>query len=181
MKIKQSSIISVHTRIRCPEFLELGEHSIIDDYCYISSKLKLGDFFHIASCCTIAGGKDSLFEAGSYGSLASGVRVLCTSDDFVNDIGNVLPEGLGTIKNHILKGNIYLCDFVTIGANSVVMSNNYIPEGTVIGALSFVPYNFDFQPWSVYAMKDGKLTKIKDRNKVNVLEQQKMIQERLYK
>jgi acetyltransferase-like isoleucine patch superfamily enzyme len=31
------------------------------------------------------------------------------------------------------------------------MPSNRIPEGTVIGALSFVPKAFEFRTWSVYA------------------------------
>jgi hypothetical protein len=34
------------------------------------------------------------------------------------------------------------------------MPGNHIPEGTVIGALSFVPAGFSFEPWAVYRHSD---------------------------
>ena len=36
-------------------------------------------------------------------------------------------------------------------ANAVVMPRNHVPEGTVIGALTYVPPDFPFEPWSAYA------------------------------
>lgn len=172
-------LVSPNTRIRYPEHCDIKEYSIIDDFCYISTQLIIGKFFHIASNCVISGGKHSVFQAGNFGGIAAGTKCFCASDDFVNDIGNVLPKKCIGIKNHTLKGDIILQDFVTIGANSVILPNVVIPEGTCLGALSIVPYGFQFEPWSIYAMKNGKLTKIKDRNKDNVLRERDEILKRI--
>jgi acetyltransferase-like isoleucine patch superfamily enzyme len=64
-------------------------------------------------------------------------------------------------------------NFTAVGSNSVVMPNNTIPEGTVIGALSFVPTGFDFKPWSVYAGVPIRFTS--NRNKSNVMRQYEKI------
>ena len=42
-----------------------------------------------------------------------------------------------------------------------------VPEGVSIGALSFVPSNYKFEPWTVYAGRP--IRPIKKRNKENVL------------
>jgi acetyltransferase-like isoleucine patch superfamily enzyme len=49
------------------------------------------------------------------------------------------------------------------------MPANQIPEGTVIGALSFVPAGFAFEPWSVYAGVPIRF--VRPRNKQSVLAQ----------
>ena len=40
---------------------------------------------------------------------------------------------------------------VLVSRVSDMRTNMNVPEGTVIGALSFVPPRFAFEPWSVYA------------------------------
>ena len=144
-------IISSQTRIRHPEHVEIGNYSIIDDFCYLSTRVRVGISSHIASGCSIAGGLKYLFTLGDFSSLSSGVKVWCVSDDFTNDIACILPAGVGPIKQRSIEGDVIFDHYTAVGSNSVVMPRNHIPEGTVIGALSFVPPEFRFEPWSVYA------------------------------
>lgn len=166
-------IISKNCRIRHPEHFDIGDNSIVDDFCYISTRVKVGRCSHIASGCSIAGGGQRLFTLGNYCSLSSGVKIWCTSDDFVNDIITIIPEGLGDVKTHLISGDVTMEDYTAIGSNSVVMPKNTIPIGTTIGALSFVPAEFDFKPWSVYAGTPIRF--IRARNKANVLAQAKKL------
>ena len=162
-------VISPDCRIRHPEHFSVGPYSIIDDYSYFSTKVKIGKCSHVASGCSIAGGKERLFILGDYSSLSSGVKIWCTTDDFVNDVITIIPEGCGKIKNHLITGDVTIGSFCAVGSNSVIMPDNTIPRGTVVGALSFVPTGFKFKPWSVYAGIPVKF--IKRRNKKNVLNQ----------
>jgi acetyltransferase-like isoleucine patch superfamily enzyme len=57
-------------------------------------------------------------------------------------------------------------NYTAAGSNSVVMPDNEIPEGTVIGALSFVPPRFSFEPWSVYAGIPLRRVGARDRDAV---------------
>jgi len=170
-------IISQNCRIRRPEHFSVGNYSIIDDYCYFSTRVKIGICSHIASGCSIAGGIERLFSLGNYCSLSSGVKIWCTSDDFTNDIATIIPEDLGEIKNNLITGDVIMENFTAAGSNSVIMPDNTIPQGTVIGALSFVPPNFRFEPWAVYAGIPVKL--IKYRNKDNVLKQFEELERRI--
>jgi acetyltransferase-like isoleucine patch superfamily enzyme len=88
---------------------------------------------------------------GDFCSLSSGVKIWCTSDDFVNDLVTIVPEGVGPIKQHLISADVIFGNCTAAGSNAVVMPGNEVPEGTVIGALSFVPAGFRFEPWSVYA------------------------------
>ena len=162
----QDPIVSPNIRLRHPEHFEIGIGSIIDDFCYFSTRVSVGKYCHIASCCTIGGGIKRVFRLGDFSSLSSGVRVWCTSDDFVTDIVTIFPPELGQIKEHLIEGDVQLERLTAVGANSVIMPGNDIPEGTVIGALSYVPPEFDFSPWTVYAGVPIKPVKPRDRDSV---------------
>jgi len=177
------AIISKNIRIRYPRHFEVGEHSIVDDFSYFSTKVKIGRCSHVASGCSIAGGKELQFTLGDYSSLSSGVKIWCGSDDFVKDIVTIISpqvyKKIGTIKNNFIAGDVCVGNFTAIGANTVIMPCNNIPEGTVIGALSFAPPSFKFKPWSVYA--GSPIRFIKKRNRKNVLRQAELLTEELDK
>lgn len=162
-------IISANSRIRHPEHLVVGDDSIIDDFCYISTRVQIGRCTHIASGCTIGGGAQFTFSVGDFSSISAGVRIWCTSDDFVNDVVTILPPGAPNVKANLFCGDVRFGHYTAVGANSVVLPKNHIPEGTVIGALSFVPFQFDFKPWSVYA--GNPLRYLGPRNRESVLAQ----------
>lgn len=167
----KSPIISHNCRIRHPlsGYFSVGDYSIIDDYSYFSTKVKIGRCSHIGSGCSIAGGKKRSFVMGNYSTLSSGVKIYCTGDDFINDTTIIVPNGCSLLKDHLITGDVTMEDYTAIGTNSVVMPGNTIPEGTVIGALSFVPPNFKFVPWAVYAGIPIKFMRL--RNKENVIRQ----------
>lgn len=171
-------IISPNSRIRHPEHFVVGEYSIVDDFCYFSTKVRIGRCTHIASGCSIAGGGERQFEIGDYCSLSSGVKIWCTSDDFVNDLVTIIPAGIAQVKDHLISGDVTLENYTAVGSNSVVMPKNTIPEGAAIGALSFVPAGFDFQPWSVYA--GVPIRYVRPRNRQNVLDQLARLEEQLW-
>jgi acetyltransferase-like isoleucine patch superfamily enzyme len=170
-------IISPNIRVRHPDEFEVGANSIIDDYCYFSTRIRIGEWSHIATGCSVAGGRERLFVLGSFSSLSAGVRVWCTSDDFVNDVVTIIPADLGAIKEHVLSGDVVMGDYTAVGANSVVMPRNTIPEGCAIGALSFVPTEFSFEPWTVYA--GIPIRRIALRNRDAVLRQVDALRARL--
>jgi acetyltransferase-like isoleucine patch superfamily enzyme len=170
-------VISPHIRVRYPEALVVGDDSIIDDFCYFSTKVRIGCCSHIAAGCTIAGGRERQFTLGDFSSVSSGVRIWCTSDDFRNDLVTILPPGLHGLKEHLISGDVTFESMTAVGANAVVMPDNHVPEGTVIGALALVPPGFPFQPWSVYA--GIPIRQVGDRNRDRVLAQARRLQEYL--
>lgn len=162
-------IISKNIRIRYPGIFTIGNNSIIDDFCYFSTGLIIGEFCHIAPLCSSIGGKKYNLILKGFNGIGAGTRIICSSDDFVNDI--VFPVDVSTKVR--INGDIVFEKYAAIGTNSVVMPNNTLLEGTVIGALSFAPAAFKFEPWTVYA--GIPIKKIKIRNRDSVLEQVKNI------
>lgn len=162
-------IVSQNIRLRHPEHFSIGDGSIVDDFCYISTRLHIGRYSHIASGCSIAGGVARTFTLGDYSSVSSGVKIWCASDDFVNDVVTIVPSGLAQFKENVIEGDVTCERLTAIGSNSVVMPDNHIPEGTSIGALSFVPPHYPFEAWMVYA--GSPIRPIKPRNRAAVLRQ----------
>jgi acetyltransferase-like isoleucine patch superfamily enzyme len=169
-------IVSPNIRVRHPEFFEVGPGSIVDDWCYFSTKVRIGFGSHIASGCSVAGGVERQFVLGDYSSLSSGVKVWCTSDDFVRSLIFIPPPGFEDIKESAITGDVTLGRCTGVGANSVIMPDNVIPEGTSIGALSFVPPHFAFEPWTVYAGTPIRRVAARDRDAV--LRQVRRLEER---
>lgn len=173
----QSSIVSQNIRMRHPSYFEIGNYSIIDDFCYFSTKVKIGQFCHIAPHCTIAGGVTQTFSLGDYSSLSSGCKIYCTTNDFSEGLVVLLPNFLADLDQEKVSGDVILEKYTGVGTNSVIMPQNYIPEGVTIGALSFVPNNFKFESWMVYA--GIPLKAVKKRNKALVLKRVNEIEKRM--
>ena len=175
--IAPTAIVSPSIRVRHPETFAVGDHSVVDDFCYFSTKVLIGRFSHVANGCSVAGGAARSFELGDYSSLSAGVKVWCTSDDFVRSLIFIPPPGFEDIKESAISGDVTVGRCTGVGANSVIMPDNVIPEGTSIGALSFVPPRFKFESWSVYAGTPIRRVRARDRDAV--IRQVKRLEERL--
>ena len=160
------AIVSPSVRIRYPDAFEVGEDSIVDDFCYFSTGVSIGRCSHVASNCTVAGGSAHRFVLGDFSSVSAGVRIWCASDDFARDLVTVIPAGIEDPKENAIAGDVVFGDYTAIGANSVVMPDNRIPEGTVIGALSLLLPRTSLEPWSVYAGIPVRRTGARDRDAV---------------
>ncbi len=163
MKNGKNFTLGEYVILKKPDKLTVGDNVRISDFCRISSECRIGDDCEIATGTYISGGSDKYkFTMGSCSSLAAGVRIWLSSNDYVNElITHSLPE----VKE--IEGDVTMEKYTGIGTNSVVMPGNHIPEGVSIGALSFVPSGYKFEPWTVYAGRP--IRPIKKRNRENVL------------
>jgi acetyltransferase-like isoleucine patch superfamily enzyme len=166
------SIVSPHIRIRVPDHFVVGEDSIIDDFCYFSTRIEVGRNCHIANSCSVGGGHKHLFTLGDFGTLSAGVRIWCASTDFVRDFAGISEVEIP--DSQPIEGDVRLDRHVAVGSNSVVMPDNQIPEGVAIGAMSFVPPRFEFKSWSVYRGIPIRHARARDRE--NVLRQIEFIE-----
>jgi acetyltransferase-like isoleucine patch superfamily enzyme len=156
-------IVSPNVRIRVPEHFEIGDDSIVDDYCYFSTRIRIGRGSHIANNCSVGGGAEWTFALGDFSSLSAGVRVWCSSNDFIRDLIAVTSDDTG---DDPISGDVAIGNFTGVGANAVIMPRNEIPEGVAVGALSFVPPAYNFEPWTVYAGIPIRPVAERDRNRV---------------
>ena len=171
MKHGKNFTLGEYVIIKKPELVKVGNNVRIADFCRISSACVIGSDCEIAPGTYIAGGDGKYtFEMGDCSSLAAGVKVWLSSNDYVNElVTHSIPE----VKE--IQGNVRLGKYTGVGTNSVIMPGNDIPEGVSIGALSFVPSNYKFEPWTVYAGRP--IRPIKKRNKENVIKTLRNISE----
>jgi len=155
-------IVSQNIRIRYPELFVVGAHSIVDDYCYFSASITIGRGCHIAPGCSVAGGRETRFVLGDLCGLSAGARVYTASNDFIRDLITLVPY----VENHAVSGDVVFERNSGAGANSIVMPRQRVPEGCAIGALSYVPPEFDFEPWAIYAGIPARKVGERDRDAV---------------
>ena len=166
-------IIGKTVRIRYPELVEIGDNVIIDDFTYISTKLKLNSNTHISSGCKIIGGRESYVEFGEFSTLAPNVTLSAGSDDYIGGIAT--PMVPLEYKGDVEIGKIILNKHCIVGANSVVLPNVTFNDGSSLGALSLG--NKDLESWCLYAGIPSK--KIKERNKEQILRYEKQFKEKV--
>jgi acetyltransferase-like isoleucine patch superfamily enzyme len=170
-------IVSPNIRVRHPDCFEVGDYSIVDDFCYFSARVKIGFCSHVANGCSVGGGRARLFALGDFSSLSAGVKIWCSSNDFARDLITIVPPGAGEIGDAPIAGDVIFGNYTGVGANSVIMPDNVIPEGAAIGALSYVPPRFAFEPWTVYAGTPIRRVGARDRDRV--LAQANLLRSRL--
>lgn len=156
-------IIGKTVLIWYPEFVEIGDNVIIDDFTYISTSLKLHSNIHISSGCKIIGGKNAFVEMFPFSTLAPNVVLSAGSDDYTDGIAT--PMVPSKFKASAVIGRIIINKHCIVGANSVVLPNVIFNEGSTLGALSFA--NKDLEEYKVYAGIPARL--IWARNKVKIL------------
>lgn len=169
-KLGHNVKISDKASIYAPENISIGHNVRIDDFCILSGSggnIKLHNHIHIAAYCNLVGSGG--IEMYDYSGLSSRVSLYSASDDYSGDflIGPIMESEC----LNIIKGNIILEKYVTIGTNSAVMPKVRLKEGSVLGAFSLATK--DVEEWAVYAGVPAR--KIKNRRKgllnlVNVME-----------
>ena len=172
-KCGKNVIIGKTVRIRYPELVELSDNVIIDDFCYISTSLKISSFVHISSGCKIIGGKESSVFFGKYSTLSPNVVIAAGSDDYYGGIATPLvPE---KYKGEVERSNVAINEHCVIGSNSTILPNVKLGMGSVLGAQSLL--NKNSEDWSVYAGSPAK--KIAERDKDKILSLQRSFEEEI--
>lgn len=138
--------ISPHALIIRPELVEIGDHVAIDAFTVITTALSLGRYIHIASHCSVIGGRDGKFVMGDFSSLAAGCRIICSTDDYsgVALNGATIPMEFRHIKSTVVT----IHRFASMATNVVLFPGVTIGEGASVGAGSIVTQ--DLEPWGIY-------------------------------
>lgn len=161
-------IIGKTARIRYPELVSIGDNVIIDDFTYISTSLEIDSYVHISSGCKLIGGKNSKVYFKKYSTLSPNVVLAAGSDDYIGGIATpMIPE---EYKGNAEYGVILINKHSIIGANSTILPNVNLGEGSVLGAQSLL--NKDTIEWSVYAGSPAKMIKKRDKSKIIRLEKE---------
>jgi acetyltransferase-like isoleucine patch superfamily enzyme len=128
-----------------PESIEIGDHSMIDDFTFIygGSGIVIGRYVHIASFVGIIGG--GKLNVGDYAVLACGSKIITGTDTYHG--GKRMSTALPPEQRNVLRGEVFIGKDAFIGVNAVVHPNVTIGEGAIIGSNSVVLN--DTEPWSI--------------------------------
>ncbi|MDD5503058.1 MAG: acyltransferase [Candidatus Thermoplasmatota archaeon] len=127
------------------EQVEIGDHSMIDDFTFINGGrgIKIGRYAHIASFVSIIGGGELVL--GDYCVIACGARILTGTDSYRG--GRRMSTALPKEQRNVIVGKVIVGKDAFIGTNVVVHPNVTIGEGAIIGSNSLVLK--DVKPWTI--------------------------------
>jgi acetyltransferase-like isoleucine patch superfamily enzyme len=130
-----------------PEVIEIGPHSMVDDFSFIygGEGIVIGRYVHIASFVSIVGGGELV--VGDYVAITTGARLITGTDRYQG--GARMSTALPLEQRNVLRGKIVIGKDVFIGTNAVVHPGVTIGEGAVVGSCSLVLQ--DCEPWTIYA------------------------------
>ncbi len=162
------------TKIINPEYLFVGDNVIIDDFCLIYAKkestIKIGSWVHIGCFSSLTGGKIIL---GNFVGISGGCRIYAGSENYEN--GALMNPPIPEKYRDVDRSGCVIKDFSFIGTNSCILPGVTIGEGAIVGAGSVVKKDLD--PWGIYIMKNGKMVKIKQRDKNKTIKNAIKLQE----
>ena len=104
MKHGKNFTLGEYVIIKKPDLVNIGDNVRISDFCRISSACEIDSNCEIAPGTYIAGGDGAYkFKMGSYSSLAAGVKVWLSSNDYVNEL---VTHNVPEVKE--IQGNVTL-------------------------------------------------------------------------
>jgi galactoside O-acetyltransferase len=168
--IGENVLIKKNASLYFTENISIGSNVRIDDNVIIVASNKnapvtIGNYVHIASNCYLAGSNG--IELMDFSGLAPGALIFSGTDDYT---GKKLTNP--TIDKKYIggkSGKVILSKHVIIGANSVILPNVTIKEGSSVGALSLVTKSLE--SWYVYFGAPVKKLKKRSKNLLNLEKQ----------
>lgn len=151
--------VSRTSRLYIPEYISLGDHSIVDDFCILSGNIDLGRNVHLAHGCRLIGGREGV-KMDDFSGLAFGVTVFSQSDDYGGDA--LTNPTVPMQYRKILRARVELGRHVIVGAGSVIFPGVIMGEGSSVGSCSMVTKSTD--PWTVYFGVPAKRIKSRKRD-----------------
>jgi len=128
--------ISDYARFYGAENIFIGNNVRIDDFVIITAKepVYIGDYVHIAAYSAIHGTFGVTIK--DFVNISSNISIYSASDDYSGRslTSPVIPDKYKSV----VTGRVILERHVIVGANSVILPNVTIGEGTAVGAMSFV-------------------------------------------
>jgi galactoside O-acetyltransferase len=136
--------ISRKTSIYGAELMEIASNVRIDDFCFLSGKLRFEGHNHVAAACCLYGSREGIiFEP--FAGAAPRVAIHADSDDYSGEwMTNPTVDEEFTNVRH---GRVALRRHAIIGSASVVLPGVAIGEGCAIGAMSLVVKST--KPWTI--------------------------------
>lgn len=139
-------LISRKSSIYSPERISIGNHVRIDDFCFLSGNIELGNYIHISAGVYIIGGEAGVIIK-NYASVSSQCSIYAATDDYSGQYMSnpTLPREY----RHVVNDQVILGEHVIIGTHSVILPGIEIGRGAAVGAMSIL--RSDVKPFIIIA------------------------------
>ena len=155
--------ISNKVSIYGAENMIFGDNIRIDDFCILTGNISVGSFIHIAAYSFISGWAAPII-LDDFVNISSRVNIFSASDDYS---GETLTSPLIPDKYKKLTiGSVHIKKHCIVGANSVLMPDITLAEGSAIGSMSFV--NKSTTPWMIYCGIPIKILKKRKKDLIKL-------------
>lgn len=152
-------------RLAKPGEISIGRGAQVDDFAILSGGggLEVGDRVHIASYSSIVGGGEAVLA--DFSGLAAGCRIITGSEDFMGEgmTNPCVPDEYRSFK----RSRTVIERHALLFTNVIVFPGVTVAEGCVIGANTVV--STDTEPWGVYVERGGRMTRVRDRPRDQIL------------
>lgn len=163
-KLGRHTIIGKTVRIRKPSLVRIGDHTIIDDFTYISCAMTAGRYTHIGAGGVLIGGNAHI-TIGDFVNIAPGCRIVAASHDFTEG-GLSGPTIPAEFADESITADIEIADHALFGTGTVILPGCHIPEGVALGAMTLVTAKIKLEPWSLYAGIPAQFIKKRQSEKI---------------
>lgn len=138
-------LLSRNAKIYGASNMVIGDNVRIDDFCVLSGKVTIGNYVHIAVCCSIfAGSTGVVFE--DFTCISSRGAIYAESDDYSGE--SLTNSTVSEKYKNIIKKPVVLEKHVLVGSGSTILPGVRIGYGTSVGSMSLVNKSLD--PWGIY-------------------------------
>lgn len=169
-KIGKNVLIDKNVIIPFPTNIEIGNDVRIDTMCILSSGKKgniiIKNNVHIAPFNLIYCADHHKIVFENHSGLSAGCKLYGKSGNY--DGNSLLNPTHNEEDTEIIRGDIIIHKFASIGTDSVLMPGSVIPIGTTLGAKSLYTAKYKLDEWSIYAGIPVKFIK-KRSNKCELL------------
>lgn len=145
--------------------MELGSHVRIDDFCFLSGKITVGNYVHISAFTSLVAG-DAGIQIGDFSTASSRCMIYAISDDYSGEY-MTNPMVMDSYRN-VEKKEVIIGKHVIIGTNTTVLPGAHIKEGAAIGAMCLV--NQDVEEWTINVGIPCRKLKERSRNLLHLEE-----------
>ena len=149
-----------------PENISIGNHVIIDDFCFIvgGKKTEIGDYVHLASYVSHTGAGE--LSIGDFCQVAQGTCFLTGTDDFTGKWGGIPSPTIPPKYRFPKRSFIRMERHSMLGQGCRVMPGVTLGEGCSVGSMSLVTK--DLPPWTLCMGIPAK--PVKERPKEHVMQ-----------
>jgi len=159
--IGENVLISRYARFYDIQYITIGNHVRIDDFCILSGNIFIGNYIHISAFCALYGSKGIILH--DFSGLSPRTTIFSASDDFSGDF--LTGPMVGKEYTNVKGGEVTIGEYTQIGANSIILPNLKIGEGVAVGALSLVNKSID--SWGIYGGIPVKFIRKRSKGLIN--------------